>query len=106
MPGSSSWMPYASQGVKGFDYDDDELRTTTPLGTFKCFKILYDIVQYQFLQTTSGKRYCHISCDCFGSQAWYGGHQISHPFTTSCGGTQRTRSTSKNHREEKISCND
>jgi len=23
MPGSSSWMPYAPQGVKGFD-DDDE----------------------------------------------------------------------------------
>jgi len=26
MPGSSSWMPYASQGVKGLDdnYDDDD----------------------------------------------------------------------------------
>jgi len=24
MPGSSSWMPYASQGVKGFDDDDDD----------------------------------------------------------------------------------
>jgi len=24
MPGSSSWMPYALQGVKGFDDDDDE----------------------------------------------------------------------------------
>jgi hypothetical protein len=24
MPGSSSWMPYAPQGVKGFDDDDDE----------------------------------------------------------------------------------
>jgi hypothetical protein len=23
MPGSSSWMPYAPQGVKGFDDDDD-----------------------------------------------------------------------------------
>ena len=22
MPGSSSWMPYASQGVKGFDDDE------------------------------------------------------------------------------------
>jgi len=22
MPGSSSWMPYAPQGVKGFDDDD------------------------------------------------------------------------------------
>jgi hypothetical protein len=24
MPGSSSWMPYAAQGVKGFDDDDDD----------------------------------------------------------------------------------
>jgi len=24
MPGSSSWMPYASQGVKGFDDDDND----------------------------------------------------------------------------------
>jgi len=24
MPGSSSWMPYAPQGVKGFDDDDDD----------------------------------------------------------------------------------
>jgi len=24
MPGSSSWMPYAPQGVKGLDDDDDE----------------------------------------------------------------------------------
>jgi len=24
MPGSSSWMPYAQQGVKGFDDDDDD----------------------------------------------------------------------------------
>ena len=24
MPGNSSWMPYAPQGVKGFDDDDDE----------------------------------------------------------------------------------
>jgi len=24
MPGNSSWMPYASQGVKGFDDDDDD----------------------------------------------------------------------------------
>jgi len=24
MPGSSSWMPYAPQGVKGSDDDDDE----------------------------------------------------------------------------------
>jgi len=24
MPGSSSWMPYAPQGVKGFDNDDDD----------------------------------------------------------------------------------
>jgi hypothetical protein len=23
MPGSSSWMPYAPQGVKGVDDDDD-----------------------------------------------------------------------------------
>ena len=23
MPGSSSWMPYATQGVKGFGDDDD-----------------------------------------------------------------------------------
>jgi hypothetical protein len=27
MPGSSSWMPYASQRVKGFD-DDDEVEET------------------------------------------------------------------------------
>jgi len=26
MPGSSSWMPYAPQGVKGFD--DDEMMTS------------------------------------------------------------------------------
>jgi len=25
MPGSSAWMPYAPQGVKGFD-DDDEMK--------------------------------------------------------------------------------
>jgi hypothetical protein len=25
MPGSSLWMPYAPQGVKGFDDDDDLL---------------------------------------------------------------------------------
>jgi len=25
MPGSSSWMPYAPQGVKGFDDDDDDV---------------------------------------------------------------------------------
>jgi len=24
MPGSSSWMPCAAQGVKGFDDDDDD----------------------------------------------------------------------------------
>jgi hypothetical protein len=24
MPGSSSWMQYAPQGVKGFDDDDDD----------------------------------------------------------------------------------
>jgi len=24
MPGSSSWMPYAPQGVKGFEDDDDD----------------------------------------------------------------------------------
>jgi len=24
MPGSSSWMPYAPQGVKVFDVDDDD----------------------------------------------------------------------------------
>ena len=24
MPGNSSWMPYAPQGVKGFDDDDDD----------------------------------------------------------------------------------
>ena len=24
MPGSPSWMPYAPQGVKGFDDDDDD----------------------------------------------------------------------------------
>jgi len=24
MPGSSSWMSYAPQGVKGFDGDDDD----------------------------------------------------------------------------------
>ena len=24
MNGSSSWMPYAPQGVKGFDDDDDD----------------------------------------------------------------------------------
>jgi len=24
MPGSSSWMPYAPQGVKGIDDDDDD----------------------------------------------------------------------------------
>jgi len=24
MPGSSSWMPYVPQGVKGFDDDDDD----------------------------------------------------------------------------------
>jgi len=24
MPGSSSWMPYAPQGVKRFDDDDDD----------------------------------------------------------------------------------
>jgi len=24
MSGSSSWMPYAPQGVKGFDDDDDD----------------------------------------------------------------------------------
>jgi len=24
MPGSSKWMPYAPQGVKGFDDDDDD----------------------------------------------------------------------------------
>ena len=24
MTGSSSWMPYAPQGVKGFDDDDDD----------------------------------------------------------------------------------
>ena len=28
MPGSSSWIPYAQQGVKGFDdYDDDRCVT-------------------------------------------------------------------------------
>jgi len=24
MPGRSSWMPYAPQGLKGFDDDDDD----------------------------------------------------------------------------------
>jgi len=27
MPGSSSWMSYAPQGVKGFDDDDDDDKT-------------------------------------------------------------------------------
>jgi len=25
MPGSSSWMPYGPQGLKGFDDDDDDI---------------------------------------------------------------------------------
>ena len=29
MPESSSWMPYAPQGVKGFDDDDDDDNTVT-----------------------------------------------------------------------------
>jgi len=29
MPGSSSWMPYAPQGVKEFDDDDTVPRKTT-----------------------------------------------------------------------------
>jgi len=28
MPASSSWMPYAQQGVKGFDDDDDDEHVT------------------------------------------------------------------------------
>jgi len=31
MPGSSSWMPYAPQGVKGFDDDDDTDKTVIVL---------------------------------------------------------------------------
>ena len=35
MLGSTSWMPYAPQGVKGFDDDDDDtkisLRVNNPL---------------------------------------------------------------------------
>jgi len=34
MPGSSSWMLYAPQGVKGFD---DDLLSTGPLLKFNCF---------------------------------------------------------------------
>ena len=30
MSGSSSWMPYAPQGVKGFDDDVAKNRTKTP----------------------------------------------------------------------------
>jgi len=30
MPGSSSWMPYASHGVKGLDDDDDDDDDDTP----------------------------------------------------------------------------
>jgi len=30
MPGSSSWMSYAPQGVKGFDDDDDDDDDTVP----------------------------------------------------------------------------
>jgi hypothetical protein len=29
MPGSSSWMPYAPQRVKGLDDDDDPTYSTT-----------------------------------------------------------------------------
>jgi hypothetical protein len=29
MPVSSSWMPYAPQGVKGLDDDDDDIQPST-----------------------------------------------------------------------------
>jgi len=29
MPGSSSWMPYAPQGVKGFDDDETIIKVDT-----------------------------------------------------------------------------
>jgi len=31
MPGSSSWMPYAPQGVKGFDDNDYRIHQRLPL---------------------------------------------------------------------------
>jgi len=31
MPGSSSWMPYAPQGVKGFGDDDDICNHIVPV---------------------------------------------------------------------------
>jgi len=42
MPGNSSWMPYAPQGVKGFyddDEDDDEIKMNEmsgTCGTYEC----------------------------------------------------------------------
>jgi len=31
MPGSSSWMPNAPQGIKGFDDDDDDVYVASVL---------------------------------------------------------------------------
>ena len=46
MPGSSSWKPYAPQGVKGFDDNDDDdddddwSRNTVPCNISSKFSIL------------------------------------------------------------------
>ena len=39
MPGSSSWMPYAPQGLKGFD-DDDWSRNIVPCNISSKFSVL------------------------------------------------------------------
>ena len=60
MPGNPSWMPYAAQGVKGFDDDDDDdirnhgsvlcridqLCKFTVLAGCPCFLVRYEVFVY------------------------------------------------------------
>ena len=43
MPGSPSWMPYAPQGVKGPDDDDDTFVQTSPQACILQVNSLLDI---------------------------------------------------------------
>ena len=60
MPGSSSWMPYVPQGVKGFDDDGVQSDTNEQKHMFCGSKILREtvLVVMRVLGVTNGPLIC------------------------------------------------
>jgi len=47
MPGDSSWLPYAPQGVKGFDDDDDGDDDCVPL--LNLYPLIFGLTHFGWL---------------------------------------------------------